>query len=404
VDHGQPGGPDSLIAAADTGAMRGTARPGSPESAGPDRAPDRNRIPRLAVAAWVLAAAALAGLAVAVAHYLSGAGGHHEHALIRGGATDPVHKLFGHALLTAWQLDAIAVAVLVLALAAYLTAVALVPVRSPGTSWPLGRTAAFVAGLAVVGFATCGSIAVYDQVLFTAHMAGHLALVMVAPALLAAGRPLTLALAAAPPPRRTRIARIATGRVVSLLTAPPVALVSYTVVIVGSHLTGLMDVIMRNAWAGQVEHLVYLVAGYQFFVLVVGDEPIRWRLASPVRWLLLAIAMAVDTFTGIVLMQGTHAVHLEPSALGVDALSDTRTGGAIMWFGGDGIMAVIMVALVVAWLRTADRVPDRQGWLEQARGATFTAHTGVQEDTGLDRDDAAREAYNEWLARLNHDG
>ncbi len=52
---------------------------------------------------------------------------------------------------------------------------------------------------AVVGFATNGSIAVYDQVLFTAHMAGHLALVMVAPALLVGGHPLTLLLTASPP-------------------------------------------------------------------------------------------------------------------------------------------------------------------------------------------------------------
>jgi len=41
---------------------------------------------------------------------------------------------------------------------------------------------------------------------------------------------------------------------------------------------------------------------------VVGNEPIRWRLGTPARWLLLAVAMAVDTFTGIVLLQGTHAV------------------------------------------------------------------------------------------------
>src|SRR4051812_16401053 len=293
---------------------------------------------------------------------------HAAAALTRGGAVNPFRPLFGSALFTTWQLDAIAVAVLVLAAAAYLTGVALLPVRSPGTTWPVGRTVAFLGGLAVCAFATCGSIAVYDQVLFTAHMAGHLALVMVAPALLVAGRPLGLAVAAAPPSRRARIERVVRGRVVSLLPAPPVALATYTAVIVGSHLTGLMDTIMRNTWAGQVEHLVYVVAGCQFFVLVVADEPIRWRLASPARWLLLAVGMAVDTFTGIVLMQGTHAVHLEPSALDVNALSDTRTGGAIMWFGGDAIMAAIMIALVVSWLRTVDRAPADRGWLEQARG------------------------------------
>ena len=95
---------------------------------------------------------------------------------------------------------------------AYLTGVALVPVRSPGERWPVRRTASFLAGLGVCGFATNGSIAVYDQVLFTAHMAGHLALVMVAPALLVAGRPLLLLLAS-PPARRARLERVLRGRV-----------------------------------------------------------------------------------------------------------------------------------------------------------------------------------------------
>jgi putative copper resistance protein D len=253
----------------------------------------------------------------------------------------------------------------------------------------------------VCAFATNGSIAVYDQVLFTAHMAGHLALVMVAPALLVAGHPLSLAIAASPVGRRARIARFARGRVVSLLTAPPVALASYAVVIVGSHLTGLMDTIMSNTWAGQVEHLVYVLVGVQFFVLVVGAEPIRWRLASPARWLLLALAMAVDTFTGIVLMQGTRAIRLMPSGLDVSPLSDTRTGGAIMWFGGDAIMAVVMVILVVDWLRTADFRPVQSGWLEQARGAAFAAHTGTAGEAVDDESDEARAAYNAWLTKLD---
>jgi cytochrome c oxidase assembly factor CtaG len=369
------------------------------------------RAPRLAVAAWAIAAATLLALGAAVWHYLGSGPSGHAHAgpgmgtaeaLTRGGSTSPLEPLFGAPLFTAWHLDAVAVAVLVLVAAAYLTGVALVPLRSPGQRWPLRRTVSFLAGLAVCAVATNGSIAVYDQVLFTAHMAGHLALVMVAPALLMWGRPLGLTLASAPPQRREWLERIVRGRVLSVLTAPPVALAGYAAVIVGSHLTGLMDTVMRNTWAGQLEHLVYVLAGCQFFALVVGDEPIRWRLASPARWLLLAIAMAVDTFTGIVLMQGTHAVAMLPSGLGVDTLSDTRTGGAIMWFGGDAIMAAIMVGLVVGWLRKVDTAAPEQGWLEQARRATFSAHTGSSDDEGarIDDDDAARTAYNDWLAKL----
>jgi len=366
------------------------------------------RVPRLALAAWAVAVAGCAALVAAVVNYLdsgpaAGMAGHHHlsDAIARAGS-GPSGPLLGTSLVTSWHLDAIACVVLVLAAAAYLTGVALVPLRSPGERWPAARTASFLAGLAVCAFATNGSIAVYDQALFSAHMLGHLALVMAAPTLLVCGRPLRLSMQASSESTRARIERIATGRTVSFLTAPPVALASYCVVIVGSHLTGVMDAVMRHTWAGQIEHLVYLLVGVQFFVLILGDEPIRWRLSSPARWVLLAVAMAVDTFTGIVLLQGTRTIEMLPArGLSVNALADTHAGGAIMWFGGDALMAVVMVVLVVSWLRDADtRTRDEPGWLEQARAATFATHAG-SETAALDEDDSARSAYNEWLARLD---
>ena len=375
--------------------------------------PLRRRLPAVALLAWLLALAILAVLGVAVAAHWSslssGMAGMHLHspadALTRAGGS-PSGPLLGAALVTKWQLDSIAVAVLVVVTAAYLTGVALVPIRKPGTRWPLVRTVAFLAGVAVTLYATCGAIAVYDQVLFSAHMCGHLALVMLAPALFVAGRPLRLAIDTTPPRFGGWLARVAKGRVVGLLTAPPVALATYTAVIVGSHLTGIMDTIMRNTWAGQVEHLVYLLVGWQFFVLVVGDEPIRWRLASPARWLLLAVGMAVDTFTGIVLLQGNAAVAMRPvPGLPVDALSDTRTGGAIMWFGGDGLMAAVMLVLVITWLRNAGTErAEPSGWLEQARRTTFHDQIGTAEDVDVDAEESARLSYNAWLEQLNKSG
>lgn len=371
----------------------------------------RPRLPRLVVVAWAVSAVIILGLAAAVWTHLgnqsagmAGMAGGTSTALTRAGG-DPFGPLLGSHLLTSWQLDALAVAVLVLAATLYLTGVALVPIHS-GTRWPARRTVSFLLSLAVCGFATNGSIAVYDQVLFTAHMAGHLALVMIAPALLVAGHPLSLALAAAPEHKRERRERIFRGRVLSLLTAPPVALAAYTLVIVGSHLTGLMDVIMRNTWAGQLEHLVYVLVGCQFFVLVIGHEPIRWRLGTPARWLLLAVAMAVDTFTGIVLLQGTRAITmLADPDVPVDPLHDTRTGGAMMWFGGDAVMIALMVVLVIGWLRRVDTdKADRKGWLEQARVANFSVQTHTDRPVDVetfDDDEAARTSYNEWLAKLN---
>jgi len=382
------------------------------------RRPPTRHTPDTVWIAWLVAAAVIVVLAVNVVRHLA-APPHHmrmgaSETLFRDGSA-PLGPLLSHRLVTTWHVDAVALAFLVLLGAWYVTALGRRR-RQTAEPWPVSRTVAFAGGLAVCAYATNGSIAVYDMALFSAHMLGHLALVMLAPALLVAGRPLRLAVEASSEPTAQRIERIARGRVVSLLTAPPVALACYTGVIVGSHLTGLMDTIMANTAAGQFEHLVYLVVGYQFFVLVVGDEPIRWRLSTPARWGLLAIAMAVDTFTGIVLMQATTPIDMHPPAgLHVDPLADTHTGGAIMWFGGDAIMALVMTLLVIGWLRTSGRsLRDRSSWLEQARAETLRgrtggearpAATGAPAPDDLDDDQARLDAYNAWLAGMaDHDG
>ena len=160
---------------------------------------------------------------------------------------------------------------------------------------------------------------------------------------------------------------------------PPVALATYAAVIVGTHLTGLMDTIMLRPWAGQLEHLVYVLVGFQFFTLAIGDAPIRWQLTTPARWVLLVLSMAVDTFTGVILIMSLRPVSMVMNgSLMVQPLSDTKTGGAIMWVGGDGLMALVMIALVVSWLRRPEqRERDRGGWMEQARQSTFATHTGA---------------------------
>lgn len=371
-------------------------------------------------AVWLVAFAIVLGLTAAVVRFFSlpdrahhdmagmaGMGGSNApapgSALIRLRPTGQLHGLLGWDLVTKWQLDAIAVAFVVLLGAWYLTGVLRARRNGP---WPFGRTLMFLLGLAVCVICTCGSIGVYDEALFSAHMIGHLGFVMLAPALLVAGRPVQLAMQASTPSGRERIERIVGGRVVAVLTAPPVALASYAVVIVGSHLTGLMDVIMSNSWAGQLEHLVYLVIGCQFFALVIGDAPIRWQLSTPAKWMLLALSMAVDTFVGvIILMSSDPFTMMSAPGLTVDPLSDTHTGGSIMWFGGDGIMAAVMIVIVMGWLRDPARQRlDNSSWIEQARRATFAEHTGatdVADDLDFDDEEGRLEAYNRWLSAIN---
>ncbi len=325
--------------------------------------------------------------------------------------------LLGRGLFTEWQLDPIADVVLAVVGVLYLAGVVLAR-RVNDVAWSPARTLSFISGLGVLFLATNSSIAVYDMTLFSAHMIGHLMLVMAGPVLLCGGQPLNLMLAATGPVWQERLRRFFLGPIVTIVFCPPVALATYAAVIVGTHLTGLMDTIMLRPWAGQLEHLVYVLVGFQFFSLAVGDAPIRWQLTTPARWVLLVLSMAVDTFTGVILIMSLRPVSMVMNgSLMVSPLSDTRTGGAIMWVGGDGLMALVMIALVINWLRRPElRERDRGGWMEQARQSTFATHTGspVPEAVGtastdgevadridFDDEDENRERYNRWLASID---
>ncbi len=374
---------------------------------------DRHRPRRAPVLEIVAALVALGVLGVAGTAFYRQFTGAHRPVLptswCRVGMVDNLPPLLGSALFTKWQLDPIALAVLAALGVWYLGAV--VSARRLGTAWSIRYTACFFGGLAICGLATNSSIAVYDMALFSAHMIGHLLLVMAAPILLCAGQPLTLLLAASSRTWRSRLDRALHSGPVTLFFCPPVALATYAAAIVGTHLTGLMNQVMLRPWAGQLEHLVYVVVGCQFFMLITaGDPPIRWHLTTPTRWLLLVLSMAVDTFTGVVLLFNTQPIAMTPVAgLSVNRLSDTETGGAIMWVGGDGLMALVMIFLVRVWLRSpALRNRDRAGFMEQARRSTFAAHTGAQapesDADSFDEDDAKLRSYNDWLARINHTG
>ncbi|ABD11864.1 putative membrane protein [Frankia casuarinae] len=335
----------------------------------------------------------------------------------RWGQGDGPPPLTPARLVDTWQLDAAALAFLVPVTVLYLWGVARVRARHPARSWPWPRTCAHLASVAVVVLATSSAVGVYDEALFSMHMVQHLMLIMVAPPLFVAGRPLILLLHAVGNPLHTRVRKMIRSWPVSVLVSPPAALAGYAITIIGTHLTGFMNEAMARPWLGQLEHVLYLAAGYQFFVLLVGDEPIRWRLSMPGRLALVILSMGVDTLVGVVLLQSRTPIAMAPHTWGSSPLLDTQTGGAIMWVVGDGIMVVLIVLLFRVWTRKPEPVRRaRSSWLERARTATFATHTGHEpapttmvvarpaaraRSVDLDDDEASWRAYNDWLARLD---
>jgi putative copper resistance protein D len=204
------------------------------------------------------------------------------------------------------------------------------------------------------------------------------------------------------------------SRVVSAVTCPPLAAAVYAAVIVGTHLTGFMDVALRHESVHQLEHAMYLVAGYLYFLPLLGSEPIRWKMSFPSRFLMLAMSMPVDTFVGVVLLQANHelfpAYRDHPRSWGPSLLGDLHAGGAIMWVGGDAIMFVLILCLALVFIRDKRAHPTAGSWLEGARSQAFYAQVAPQgvvppaEASGKRAvtvdDDEHLAAYNAYLARL----
>jgi cytochrome c oxidase assembly factor CtaG len=311
-----------------------------------------------------------------------------------------------------WMFAPVVTGLAATALFLYLWGVWRVRARHPGRPWPWPRTALFACGLAVVVVATESGIGAYEDVLFWDHMIQHLLLIMVAPPLLVCGQPVTLLLHASRNPLHNWVKHAVRSPVVALLTWPPLTIAAYAATIVGTHLTGAMNLVMTNATAHAAEHALYLVVGYLFFLPLLGHEPIRWRLSYPMRMLALVMAMPVDTFTGLVLgyssspMTGTAHRSWGPSPV-----ADVHAGGAVMWIGGAAIMFAAIMIVFVQWSRDERSPVAGLGWLELARRsrlADLAASAGASADSGrsgdIDDDEQQLAAYNSYLARLGHAG
>jgi cytochrome c oxidase assembly factor CtaG len=279
------------------------------------------------------------------------------------------------AVVTDWQFAPIVTGIVVVFAALYLWGVVRVARRHPARPWPAWRTGMFLGGLAVVVLATESGIGTYDDLLFWDHMVQHLMLIMIAPPLLIFGQPVTLLLHASCNPVHSWTKRLVRSRVVSFLTWPVFGCAAYAIAVTGAHLTGLANLVETNQVVHNAEHALFLIIGYLFFLPILGQEPIRWRLSYPVRLLILVLVMPVDTFTGLMLgygSAGTPGIPTGPRpAWAPAALSDLHTGGAVMWIAGDGIMFGLMMLVFIKWSTDDRAASSGHGWLEAARRASL---------------------------------
>jgi cytochrome c oxidase assembly factor CtaG len=216
------------------------------------------------------------------------------------------------------------------------------------------------------------------------------------------------------------VIRIIRSKPVTWITWPAVGIVAYAAVVVGTHLTNFMNLVIQYDAVHEAEHVLYLVVGYLYFLPLVGKEPIKWKMSYPLRLFLLFLAMPVDAFTGVVL--GSYSTYpfraMAPRNWGPTPINDLHQGGAVMWIGGAAIMFLVIMVTFFSWSREP-RSSAAMGWFETARRATMADRmseaapnapaarvaAGASGQGGrpadVDDDDDQLAAYNAYLNRIN---
>lgn len=276
--------------------------------------------------------------------------------------------------------------------------------RRVGNDWPWHRLGCALAAALLLVLTLNSALAVYGHQLFWVHMVVHLLLIMLIPALLIWAQPIRLLHDGGGPGVRAAVERVVDSLGFRLLTSPWITVPGYTAVLVLTHLTGFQQAMSEHAWIHHSEQILYLTAGYLLFLPLLGGElTTNPRIPSFLRFVVLAICMGPDTLVGVVLMMTGSPIAPAYAASrdwGPSALTDQSVAGAIMWFGGDGLMMLFMVIVGGLWVASGDRAASLGPWLDRIR-AQSTLGADIDPSVDIDDDDAALRAYNARLAAMH---
>jgi putative copper resistance protein D len=265
-------------------------------------------------------------------------------------------------ILWAYDPDVFFIGVLVLAVALYIKGVVILKKR--GDAWPVGRTIAFALGISAIDFATSGGLGVYAMYSFEYHMIAHMTLGMIAPIGLVLGAPITLALRTLPQGRtptesgpRAILVALLHSKIGVLFTNPIVALALFDGSLFALYFTDLFGTLMATHAGHLLMNVHFILAGFLFFMIIIGVDPSPRRIHHLVRIVLLFAAMAIHAFFSISLLatstlidKGFYSSQNIPW-LGTGILDDQRAGGSVSWAMGEIPIILALIATFILWMR-----------------------------------------------------
>jgi putative membrane protein len=218
-------------------------------------------------------------------------------------------------------------------------------------SWSPWRTASFTAGLAVLALALAPPVAAFAHQDFRGHVVQHLLIGMLAPLGLVLGAPVTLLLRTLP---------VGAGRsVVAVLRSQPLRWLSHPLTglllaVGGMYLLYLSPLYHATMTHPLLHHLLnfhFFAAGFLFTAALVSPDPQPHRASFRTRTLVLFVAIAAHTS----LSKMMYAYHLPRTDL--HSLGELQAGAQLMYYGGDAVELLLIIALFSTWYVAASSSP-----------------------------------------------
>ncbi len=252
-----------------------------------------------------------------------------------------------------WTLDASALVAIAAASVAYLRSY-----RRARRTDEVGRTQAwcFFLGVAIWAVATLSVVGVYAPVLFWVRSLQVLLLLMVAPCLLALGRPVATLCAASPRARRL-VEPALQSPVVRAVCSPLATSVAMLATPWLLYLTPWYVASMTGPLAAGTR-LLLVIVGFGYFYTRLQSDPVPRRFSPLVSIGISTIESLADGVLGVVLWLGPLVAADYYAALhrdwGPNLRVDQSIGAGILWIVGD-VLGIPFVLLLMRQLGSEER-------------------------------------------------
>jgi putative membrane protein len=229
----------------------------------------------------------------------------------------------------------------------------------------LHEVAAYGLGWVALVIALISPLHPLGEVLFSAHMAQHTILMLIAAPLLVVGRPVVPYLFALPLRWRQRLGIVgrskAPARLWRIVTTPLIAWALHGVVLWVWHLPALYQFTLKSDVVHSLQHLTFLVSALIFWWAIIHGRQGRMGYGGGVVYV-FTTAVHTSLLGALLAVAQTpwYPIYSERAAAwGLTTLEDQQLAGLIMWVPCGVVYLAAGLVLFFLWLQESDRRLER---------------------------------------------